>query len=221
MPRNKTGADWLGLVYASRGLAAACPEGLAWRHLSCGLSREPGGRVTPRAWRPRPQARGGGGNALSGLAVAQRCSPDSWRRGIQRKPGLRGGAALETWLHASGSRSPHSRSRKLGISHRSVSSRRPTSGVNGKPKALSRRDAASPLRGLPPRLSRSQAPARRRRRPQVCSVTSRPLGSRHSAGHATQRPTLGSHTPELHPEERFKSSQVRRKKKLGKKESSY
>lgn len=37
---NNTDVDWLGLVYASRGLAAACREVLAWQHLSCGLSRD-------------------------------------------------------------------------------------------------------------------------------------------------------------------------------------
>lgn len=31
--RNKTGADWLELVYASWRLAAACPEGFAWHCL--------------------------------------------------------------------------------------------------------------------------------------------------------------------------------------------
>lgn len=41
VPRNKTGVDWLELMYASCGLAGACPEGLAWQHLNCGLSREP------------------------------------------------------------------------------------------------------------------------------------------------------------------------------------
>lgn len=58
-PRNKTGADWLGLVDASRGLAAVCPAGLAWQPLSRGLSLEPEGSVTLRALGPRARARGG------------------------------------------------------------------------------------------------------------------------------------------------------------------
>lgn len=58
-PWNKTGVDWLGLVYASRPLAGACPEGLAWQHPNCGLSLAPRRSLTLRALGPRAQAEGG------------------------------------------------------------------------------------------------------------------------------------------------------------------
>lgn len=39
---NKMGVDWLGLVYAFRPLAGACPEGLAWQYPTVALSWRPG-----------------------------------------------------------------------------------------------------------------------------------------------------------------------------------
>ena len=57
----------------------------------------------------------------------------------------------ELWRDARCIRQPvttHSRSQKLEIWHRIVSSCCPISGVNGMPKALARRDTASPLHGL-------------------------------------------------------------------------
>lgn len=51
--------DWLGLVYALRPLAGACPEGLEWQHPNCGLSLASGRSVTLPAFGLPAQAEGG------------------------------------------------------------------------------------------------------------------------------------------------------------------
>lgn len=58
-PGNKMGVHWLGLVYVSRPLAGACPEGLAWQHPNCGLSLALRRSLTLPALGPLAQAEGG------------------------------------------------------------------------------------------------------------------------------------------------------------------
>lgn len=91
VPRNKTCVDWLGLVYASWGLADVCPEGLAWQHLSCGLARDSFGNLTLRAFGP-PQA--GGGETQQLRALSQQWW---WKRPFQSQLSPRWKRQLQTW----------------------------------------------------------------------------------------------------------------------------
>nr|KAF6462276.1 hypothetical protein HJG59_011314 [Molossus molossus] len=111
-------------------------------------------------------------------------------------------------------------SQRLGILHRSVSSRRPTSGVSGKPRALSEETQPHP-----PWLTHAPRPSVRPSLGQKASLPSlvycmTSCQPGHSPGHATKCPAPGLRSPlTLHPMKRFKSGQVG-EKILGRRESS-
>ena len=111
--------------------------------------------------RQRPRTLGQRGcvkMSLPGSAVAQgetSLSPqlETWN------PGLNPGGETEFWGPGRMPWSPRSRKQRRGhLAPKRVSSRRPTGGVTGKPRASSQRDSASPLPGRShPRIFRGHS----------------------------------------------------------------